>query len=131
MKIFLISTVVLSLPLAFAETFTTADKKKSVEAYGKWSFMCKLGDEHISYTISDNQIDPQYANTCVLTYSYSKCLSGPITEAGCPDKKWKRIVSEKVLLISQTDGASCFNRAKKLVDRLKGKEFRCSESGIN
>jgi hypothetical protein len=116
---------------ASAETFVSPDQKVTVKAYAVWSHTCRIGSEVVSYTVHDNQTDAGYFNACAMTYSYSKCLSRISDSGSCPGAKWKKIVENKVILVSNSDKQSCFKKAKEMAEKLPSKGFSCSDSGVN
>lgn len=113
------------------ETFISQNHKVSVKAYGVLSHSCSIGSEVVRYLVHDNQTDPEYSKACALTYSYSKCLSEISDTGSCSGAKWKKIVENKVILVSNSDKKSCFNKAKLMAAKLLSKGFACSESGVN
>ncbi len=115
----------------FSKTFTSADKKGSIEAYGVWNHNCIKGAEQKDYTIHDNQSDKGQIGDCALTFSHSKCKENKLTlDKTCPTK-WKFLIKEKVLFLAKMNNELCYEKGKKLANDLVKKGFTCSESGIN
>lgn len=131
-KFFLITLIILTNSnSSFSNTFTSVDKKISIKAYGVWNHNCIKSSEQIDYTIHDNQSDKGQIGDCALTMSRSKCEGNKLsTENTCPTK-WKFLIKEKVLFLSKMNNKLCYEKGKKMAQKLVKKGFKCSESGIN
>ncbi len=107
------------------------NRSEDVRVYPNWADICILGNEQVTYTYYDNQSDEKYLNSCVLTYHYSVCQSGIISDRGCNDKKWKTMTDKKVIYTSLKNKSSCIVKKDKLIQKLKMLGFMCKGSGIN